>query len=1117
MRERTGMPGPQNYIPESEFAANVDMVEAKLKPHGYNMICVDGWGDTSKVSANGYRLSHSRNWQHDFAWWSAHLRSRGMKLGMYANPLWLHADTVSPDAKIVGTDIDVLSLYDPADPWWVQIDRPGAEAYVKGYIKHFADMGIDYLRVDFLSWYETGSDRNFGNFNDPVPGTRPGGNGTERYATALRWMREAADEHGVFLSLVMPHLFNGAANEQLYGHMIRVNEDKFAGGWARWSDDSRGIKRVGWSVYANAMDGLTYWSYIAGRGKLILDSDFIRLNTFINDEERKTVISLCLLAGSPVTAADTYSTLGRHLWLYTNPEMLALNRDGFVGKPMTNDPTLPDSQIWTGQMSNGDWIVGLFNREEEPVTRSLDFRLLGFTEARVRDLWQHADLGTMSGVSFQIPPRGCRVFRVVPGAAALPGPEALRLASLQTGTAAAPSGGLRGRATWTVTDRGGMPVSGVLLTAQFGGSFAEQVSGYTDQSGRVVLTTTATVTERPVVQVEALDASKSGYAYAADLNAPDTTVSGPRMFAGGTFTEWRLQDFPMRWRQGAWRADRVAFGTHLFGPAGDNYEIKLADELYFLGQDWGSATGTTGTAQASTFNRGSNIAFSLGTNGLYNISFNPVTLAYSITPEWFSTDVGAVAAPGSVDSPHESSFVLRGSGDDIESTADGFHFLWQEHSGDLDLQVKVTGLTPTDPWAKAGLMIRSTTNAGSRHASILATPDNGVIFQRRGATGGGTSTVLATAPRLPVWLRLKKTGTSFQAFYSTEDTGWTQLAATNVGDIGASFIAGLASCSHANGTLTEARFEEFHLRTSTNSFFWSPANPVRGENAVLTYYANERPLAGSSEIYARILSNGDNEEVSPVPKMTRVSRDVWRLAINVPSSATNLAVSFFNETGAGDAGTNTATATGAATPHAAPTMPPGTPTGPGPYPFVTTKSVGFSWSPAADVDGLAPFYRVTVDKNGIISTRFTGSPEISVAGEVGDIISIAVQSVHPLDYSQSSPSTASGARTTILDPRGDLDFDGFNNGAEELAGTDPSDERSALRGRVAGVHPEVTIAWPSIPGKFYRVQWSDDLALASPGFAGQSEIIPAASGSTTIWIDPNPSREQRFYRILVEP
>ena len=47
MRERTGMSGGLNYIPESEFAAHVNWVEAKLKPYGYNMVCIDGWGDTS--------------------------------------------------------------------------------------------------------------------------------------------------------------------------------------------------------------------------------------------------------------------------------------------------------------------------------------------------------------------------------------------------------------------------------------------------------------------------------------------------------------------------------------------------------------------------------------------------------------------------------------------------------------------------------------------------------------------------------------------------------------------------------------------------------------------------------------------------------------------------------------------------------------------------------------------------------------------------------------------------------------------------------------------------------------------------------------------------------------
>jgi hypothetical protein len=163
------------------------------------------------------------------------------------------------------------------------------------------------------------------------------------------------------------------------------------------------------------MDGYAYWSYIAGREKMILCGDFIRLNTFNNDTEKKTVVSQHLMAGGPLGIADQHNTIGADLWLFQNQEMLALNRDGFVGKPLDNDPASEESQIWTGRMSNGGWIVALFNRESSARTRSLDFAAtLGLEgEARVRDLWEHEDLGSMDSFSADVPPRGVIVLRIV--------------------------------------------------------------------------------------------------------------------------------------------------------------------------------------------------------------------------------------------------------------------------------------------------------------------------------------------------------------------------------------------------------------------------------------------------------------------------------------------------------------------------------------------------------------------------------------------------------------------------------------------------------------------------------------------------------------------------------
>ena len=122
-------------------------------------------------------------------------------------------------------------------------------------------------------------------------------------------------------------------------------------------------------------------------------------------------------AGAPVTVADQPSTIGDNLRFYTNSELLELHRDGFVGQPLSSDPTQEESQIWFGHLSNGDGIIGLFNRENEPRTRYLNFAALGFSApAQVRDLWTHQNLGPMESFRAEIPPRGCRILRVTPAA-----------------------------------------------------------------------------------------------------------------------------------------------------------------------------------------------------------------------------------------------------------------------------------------------------------------------------------------------------------------------------------------------------------------------------------------------------------------------------------------------------------------------------------------------------------------------------------------------------------------------------------------------------------------------------------------------------------------------------
>ncbi len=588
---------PDNYIPESEFLANIDWVEANLKPYGYDMVAIDGWGDALTLSEHGYRATHSSQWTHDYAWWSAHLRARGMRLGMYANPLVVHVLPSDDTTMIVGTDIPVRSLVDPVEQSafrWVQVERPGAEQYVKGYIDYYADMGIDHLRIDFLSWYENGFDRYLGR----VGPNRP----REHYATALRWMREAADRRGMQLSFAMPHLYEEAELEREYAHSFRVNEDVDYGEWWKFSEKDRGNRFYNWSQWANAADGFTYWSYLSGRDRVRLDGDFIRMNTYATDVERRTVLSMHLVAGAPIAVADRYDTIDGHLWVYQNEEMLALNADGFVGQPLTNDPTNEDSQIWTGRMSNGDTIVALFNRESTPRTRSLSFSDIGVEgEAPVRDLWQRAPLGAMGAISVELAPHASLVLRIAPGGASTCAPQSVQLAAIGDLQYGDPDPTPSARAS------SGLPVTleVALGPARVDGNRVRP----TGQSG--------------TVHVVASQPGDATWCAAIPVVESFAVVGGhqPAMYLGGTFTDWAPR-IPMTLEGETWVAGPIRI------PAGEQ-AFKFANTQDWSGQDWGDAQGFAGTV-APTTGGGPNVRISVPETASYRVTFDDLTLEYSL-------------------------------------------------------------------------------------------------------------------------------------------------------------------------------------------------------------------------------------------------------------------------------------------------------------------------------------------------------------------------------------------------------------------------------------------------------------------------------------------------------
>jgi alpha-glucosidase len=246
--------------------------------------------------------------------------------------------------------------------------------------------------------------------------------GRDSYLQALEWMREAAGD--MQLSLVMPNLFGHGSGERRSGDLVRIDNDASFGTWYDLSE-GRQTWQPEWSQWNNPFLGFTGFADISGRGQMILDGDPLIMQTFADDGERQSAISLFTLAGAAIAIGDDADMIGDNAHVFQNPEVLALRKAGLVGKPVFNnshgfeyDPSSRDPERWIGQLPDGSWAVALFNRENGPGTRtkSIDFAtVLGITgPAAVRDLWAHQDLGSMTGYQVALEPHASVLLLVEP-------------------------------------------------------------------------------------------------------------------------------------------------------------------------------------------------------------------------------------------------------------------------------------------------------------------------------------------------------------------------------------------------------------------------------------------------------------------------------------------------------------------------------------------------------------------------------------------------------------------------------------------------------------------------------------------------------------------------------
>jgi regulation of enolase protein 1 (concanavalin A-like superfamily) len=187
---------------------------------------------------------------------------------------------------------------------------------------------------------------------------------------------------------------------------------------------------------------------------------------------------------------------------------------------------------------------------------------------------------------------------------------------------------------------------------------------------------------------------------------------------------------------------------------------------------------------------------------------------------------------------------ISASGADIGGTSDQFGFGFQTRTGNFDVAARVAGLSPSDVWAKAGLMARETLEPGSRFAAALATPGMNGSFMEARDPAGATSLRLGSFPaNYPeTWVRLQRTGDVFNAYASLDGRGWALLGSVPIA-MPAQIYFGFSVCSHSGQQPTLASFRD--ITDITNALLTAVALP--GE--ALGPSSRKTPLAISEIMY----------------------------------------------------------------------------------------------------------------------------------------------------------------------------------------------------------------------------------------------------------------------------
>ncbi len=405
-------------VTESEFKANVDWAAKNLKQFGWNYLVVDeGWylqNPNSKgkpawkftMDANGRYLPAPNRFAdaHGEAGFKAladYVHSKGLKFGLHIIR-GIPREAVDKNLPIAGTQFHAADAADTSDKCRWNPDNYGlkanaaGQAYYNSIAKLYASWDLDFIKVDCIS---------------------------QPYKADEIHMMSAALQHSgrpIVLSLSPgPTPLSEADDVRKYAQMWRISDDVWDH-WGVWKghEFSQGIQgqvttAAAWAPHIE----VGHWP----------DADMLPIGhlgprpgadtdrqSHLSADEQRTMVTLWSMFRSPLMmGGDLPTTDARTISLLTNPEVIAVDQHSTHNQPVIDQAG--NSAVWTAQSESGaDHYVSVTNMSDHPQTLQYTWKQLGWTGGayRVRDLWEHKDLGPMTSIKVALAPHASVLYAI---------------------------------------------------------------------------------------------------------------------------------------------------------------------------------------------------------------------------------------------------------------------------------------------------------------------------------------------------------------------------------------------------------------------------------------------------------------------------------------------------------------------------------------------------------------------------------------------------------------------------------------------------------------------------------------------------------------------------------